>query len=113
MDKKDFFELVLRRDLNRYVMLRKPRMTPQQVSSKLCGLIDINRIYRRMKDDIAPVCDRYMAIDMLVDADGHVPEHLPQWLNQSLAGKIADEYTRLVGQHYASENFMPTIMAQI
>lgn len=112
MDKREYFDTLLKRDFIKYVLLRAPRLTSQQVSEKLKLEIATERLYRKMKSAIMPVCDKYLALNRIMQ-DGNVVDILPDWLNLSLLETIAGDYRHLIEKEYASENYLPAILFQI
>ncbi|MDE5750740.1 MAG: hypothetical protein K2H87_08250, partial [Duncaniella sp.] len=96
-----------------YVLLRKPQLGTKEVIDRLFRLININSLYRKMKDCIYPVCDKYLSIDRIKKPNGKIVNELPEWLNPSLVKEIVNEYKEYIEDTYRPENFLPAIIAQI
>lgn len=113
MTKKEYLEGMMRRDFIRFVLLRKPRLSAAEVSAKLMRVIDVDKLYHGIKRSASEVCDRYLAYDKLLDENWKVVQLPPDWLNPSLADKIAEEYGELIRKEYAPACFVDEITKQI
>lgn len=60
MDKKEYFESLLRRDFLRYVLLRTPFLTDDNVVERLMDTVGATVDMRQMKDDIRKVIDEHV-----------------------------------------------------
>lgn len=113
MEKKEYFDILLKRDFIRYVILRKPRLSPEEVSKKLLREFDINRLYHRMKDAMTAVCDKHLAFSKIQTPEGRTVKELPDWLNPDYAKEILADYELLIQKEFATENFQSSIISQI
>ncbi len=113
MNKQEYLDTLIKRDFITFVVLRKPLLTSDEVSLKLKQEIDINRLYRKMKDAIRPVCDRYLSLSLLTDNEGKIVNELPEWLSPSLVRTIADEFSNIIAGEYSASNFITPIIDRV
>lgn len=113
MEKTTYIGLRLRRDFIDYVLMREPQLGTKEVIDRLFRQININTLYRKMKDAILHVCDKHLSLDRIKKPNGKIVNELPDWLNPSLVKEIVNEYKEHIEETYSSENFLPGILAQI
>lgn len=113
MNKQQYLAKRLKRDFIRYALLKKPEYSDKEITDKLKGALDTDKIYREVKDSIDGVIDKYLSLERLKDGNGGFVSTLPEWLKPSLAGDIVNEY-RKTAEHYFDKNqYMPVILQEI
>lgn len=113
MTKQEYIGQRLKRDFIKHVLLREPLFSDSEISIRLLRSLDNDRIYRRLKEAVAQVCDRYLSLDRLKDERGEYVERLPQWLRPELADEIAAEYRRLADSELEYGRIMSALLSRI
>lgn len=88
MEKKEYLAARLRHDFIRYVLLKKPLFSDEDISRKLKEKIDADMLYDNIKKHIPAVIDEYLSPERLKDKNGNFVDELPEWLTPALADKV-------------------------
>lgn len=113
MDKQEYFGILFRRDVIRYVILRKPCLSSEEVSERLQRRIDVESINRRLKKAVVPTIDKYLALRRIKDKRGGFLSVLPEWLNPALVDEIVKDFQRQINKECDFESLISSILAQI
>lgn len=113
MDKKEYLNILLKRDFIRYALLQEPVYTASQISHKLKERIDADLLYRRIKDLIPGVIERHLPKSLIKDDTGRTVQALPDGLDITIAEAVVADFRQAVAAEYSTISFMPAIMAHI
>lgn len=113
MEKKEYFNTLLKRDFIRYVLLKEPEYTDEEISGKLKSKIDVDLLYQRLKSLFYQIVNKHLSPERVKSKDGKVVNKLPSWLTIELSDEIIEEYKALIAKEYTAVNFMPGILSHI
>lgn len=113
MEKKEYLVGRLRNDFIRYVLLKEPRYSDEEISRKLKDKIDAELLYQKIKVHIPALIDKYLSPEKLKDKNGKFVDELPQWLTPQIAEQVVAEYRAIISREYSALNFLPDILAHI
>ncbi|MCH5326669.1 MAG: hypothetical protein J1E29_05650 [Duncaniella sp.] len=113
MEKSEYLDKLLKRDFIRYILLKRPEYTDEEVSRHLKSKIDSDLLYDRIKVLIPQVLEKYFTADKCKTSEGKIAETVPAGMDISVADKVEAEYESMIEREYSAINFMPDIIACI
>lgn len=102
MDKKEYLKNRFKRDFLQYCLLQEDSLTAKEIAEKLYGVIDLNWLIVKGKQEIESLCSKHLSLDK-VKVEGKLSNELPQELGYDLKDSIIAEYQNYLDSHSTDE----------
>ena len=113
MTKQEYFKDKIKGDFIKYVMLRKPFYSDEEISKKLKSRINSELLYDQMKKYIPEVIEEFLSTEKLKDEKGNLTNELPDYFTPDYPEKIVNAYREKIDREYTAKYFLPEIIKHI